>query len=264
MQFNSATWMLFLIVFAAGASFGSFINVVIYRLPHKKSVIRPRSFCPSCGYSIPFYLNIPVLSWVMLMGKCRSCSQPISPRYAIVELLSGLILVAYLAVYGPSLHALVASVLTLVLLPIFFIDFEHKIIPDAISLPGIAVGFLLSLLTGYPGWIDSLIGILVGGGSLLLLGYLGDFLFKKESLGGGDIKLAAMLGAFLGWQKILLVFIISAVLGLIGAVLMMALSSKLKENRQIPFGPFLSLAAIIAFIGGDYLISLYIAHILSA
>ncbi len=262
MQLDSETWMIYALAFALGAALGSFINVLIYRLPLKKSIIRPRSFCPKCGYSIPFYLNIPVISWFMLLGKCRSCKAPISPRYAVVELLAGAIPVAYLAMYGPSYSAMAASVLTLSLIPIFFIDFEHKIIPDVISIPGIVVGFVISLFTGHPGWIGSLLGIAVGGGGLLLLGLLGDFLFKKESLGGGDVKLAAMLGAFLGWEKILLVFIVSSVLGLIGAVIMLVASDKLKQSRQIPFGPFLSMATVIALVCGDYMITFYLHHVL--
>ena len=253
-------WPVYLLLFAAGLSIGSFLNVVIYRLPRNKSVVWPRSYCPSCEKVIPFYLNIPILSYVILMGKCKYCGARISPRYLIIELISGLTVVGYFTYFGFSLQALAAVVLTLVLIPVFFIDFEHRIIPDVISIPGIAIGFGLSFVTAEPGWIGSLIGILLGGGGLLSLGLLGDFLFKKESLGGGDVKLAAMLGAFLGWQKVLFVFISSAALGLIGAVIMMALSKKMRETHQIPFGPFLAAAAVIALFFGDKLISLYLEH----
>jgi len=256
----SEMWPIQLLLFAAGLSIGSFLNVVIYRLPRNKSVVWPRSYCPSCEKVIPFYLNIPIVSYVILMGKCRYCGARISPRYLIIELISGLTVVGYFTYFGLNLQALAAVVLTLVLIPVFFIDFEHRIIPDVISIPGIAIGFGLSFVTAEPGWIGSLIGILLGGGGLLSLGLLGDYLFKKESLGGGDVKLAAMLGAFLGWQKVLFVFISSAMLGLIGAVIMIALSKKMRETHQIPFGPFLAAAAVIALFFGDKLISLYLEH----
>ncbi len=255
-------WPVYLLLFAFGLAAGSFLNVVIYRLPRKKSIIRPRSFCPKCSKPIPFYLNIPVVSYLMLLGRCKYCKTPISPRYAAVELLAGLVVVGYFAYFGFNLQAVAAVVLTLVLIPVFFIDFEHRIIPDTISIPGIVIGFGLSFVTAEPGWIDSLLGILLGGGGLLLLGLFGDYVFKKESLGGGDIKLAAMLGAFLGWQKVLFVFIASAALGIIGAVIMMAISRHARESHQIPFGPFLAAAAVIALLFGDSLIQLYLDHVL--
>ncbi len=253
-------WPLYLLLLLAGLSIGSFLNVVIYRLPRNKSVMWPRSYCPSCERAIPFYLNIPILSYILLGGKCKFCKAPISPRYLTIELISGVTVVGYFAYFGLNLQAVAAVIMTLVLIPVFLIDLEHRIIPDVISIPGIAVGFGLSFVTAEPGWVNSLIGILLGGGGLLLLGLLGDYLFKKESLGGGDVKLAAMLGAFIGWQKVIFVFISSAVLGLIGAAVMMALSQKMRENHQIPFGPFLAAAAVIALLFGDTLISLYIDH----
>jgi len=258
----SQFWPFQLLLFAAGLSIGSFLNVVICRLPRNKSVIWPRSYCPSCKKVIPFYFNVPVVSYLILRGRCRYCKAKISPRYLIIELISGLTVVGYFMYFGLNLQAAAAVVLTLVLIPVFFIDFEHRIIPDVISIPGIAIGFGLSFVTAEPGWIGSLIGILLGGGGLLSLGLLGDYLFKKESLGGGDVKLAAMLGAFLGWQKVLFVFISSALLGLIGAVVMMALSKQMRETHQIPFGPFLAAAAVMALFFGDRVISLYLEHFL--
>ncbi len=257
---STVVWLAYLILFVTGICIGSFLNVVIHRLPRNRSVVRPRSFCPSCRKPIPFYLNIPVLSYLLLLGRCRYCGTRISPRYLIIELLSGFTVAGYIVYFGPNLQGIAAIVLTLVLIPIFFIDFEHRIIPDVISIPGIVIGFGLSFLTAEPGWVASLLGILLGGGGLLSLGLLGDRLFKKESLGGGDVKLAAMLGAFLGWQKVLFVFIASALLGLIGAAIMIVLSKRTRETHQIPFGPFLATAAVIALFFGDRLISLYIKH----
>lgn len=264
MYSNSTTEMLFFyaVLFLAGLSIGSFLNVVIYRLPRSKSIVKPRSACPSCGHTIPFYLNIPIFSYLILLGRCRYCTAKISPRYLIIELISGIAVVGYLAYYGVNWQGLAAVLLTLTLIPVFFIDFEHKIIPDSISIPGIFLGFGLSFLTPEPGWLGSIIGILVGGGGLLAIGLLGDKVFKKESLGGGDVKLAAMLGAFLGWEKVLFVFIASAVLGLIGAVILISVSKNVRENHQIPFGPFLATAAVIALIFGDRLIGLYVDHFL--
>ena len=266
MEMNCSPEMLtiYLLLFIAGMSIGSFLNVVIYRLPRNKSIIRPRSFCPSCGKKIPFYLNIPIISYLMLGGKCKYCKTRISPRYLIVELLSGLTVVGYFAYYGLNMQGLAAVILTLILIPIFFIDFEHRIIPDVITIPGMVIGFGLSFFTTDPGWIGAIIGILIGGGGLLSVGMIGDTVFKKESLGGGDVKLAAMLGAFLGWQKILFIFIASATLGLIGAIIMMTLSKKIRETHQIPFGPFLAMAGVIALFFGNRLIALYINHFFNA
>jgi len=262
-NFSSDMMPMYLLLFVVGLSIGSFLNVVIYRLPRNKSVVWPRSCCTSCGKSIPFYLNIPIFSYLLLRGRCKFCGEKISPRYLVIELLSGLAVVGYFIHFGPTLQALAATIMTLILIPVFFIDFEHRIIPDVISIPGIVIGFGLSFITTEPGWAGSLLGILLGGGGLLSIGLLGDFLFKKESLGGGDVKLAAMLGAFLGWQKVLFVFIASAGIGLIGAVLIMAISRKVRETHQIPFGPFLATAAVIALLFGDSLIALYVDHFLS-
>jgi leader peptidase (prepilin peptidase)/N-methyltransferase len=262
-QFDTDILILYILLFAAGASIGSFLNVVIYRLPRSQSIVRPRSACPSCGVALPLYLNIPVVSYILLLGRCRFCKARISPRYPAIELISGLVVVGYFALYGPTFQTLAATIMTLMLVPVFLIDYEHRIIPDVISIPGILIGFALSFLTLQPTWSDSLIGILVGGGGFLAVGLLGDFLFKKESLGGGDVKLAAMLGAFLGWQKVLFIFIASASLGLLGAVVIMIISDRARENHQIPFGPFMAAAAVIALLFGDRLIGLYIDHFLS-
>jgi leader peptidase (prepilin peptidase)/N-methyltransferase len=259
-EFSPELLGVYVVLFLAGISIGSFLNVVIYRLPRNKSIVRPRSFCPSCGKTIPFYLNVPVLSYVLLLGRCSHCGARISPRYLLIELLSGAAVVAYFHIFGPTLQCVAAVVMTLILIPVFFIDLEHRIIPDAISISGIVLGIALSPFSDEPGWIGSLLGILVGGAGFLSIGLLGDYLFKKESLGGGDVKLAAMLGAFLGWEKVLFVFIASAILGLLGAAVMLIFSRKIRESRQIPFGPFLATAGVIALLAGDRLIAFYIDH----
>ncbi len=157
---------------------------------------------------------------------------------------------------------MVWSVLSSALLVVFFIDLDHRIIPDFITLPGMIAGLAVSFLPGGLGIIDAGIGLVVGGGSLLFTALLGDWLFKKESMGGGDIKLAAVLGAFVGWQKILLIFLSSAVIGLVVSVAIMAVSSKLRETRMIPFGPFLALAAMLAVVYGDQIIRFYVVSIM--
>jgi len=243
-----------------GLSIGSFLNVVIYRLPLGKSVIKPRSACPSCGIVIPWYHNIPVLSYLILRGKCAGCGTKISPRYLFVELVTCSIVVGYYIWLGPAWQTLGYILLTMALLVVFLIDCKHYIIPDQITYPGIVLGLLFAFVNPDLTIIDSGIGLLIGGGGLLLIALLGDWIFKKESMGGGDIKLSAMLGAFLGWQKILFVFIAASIIGLIVSIFAMMLSSSLRENRRIPFGPFLATAAVTAIVVGDYLINLYISR----
>ena len=244
-----------------GCALGSFLNVVIYRLPRKMSIIKPRSACPACKTPIPFYLNIPVISYLFLRGKCRYCGEKISPRYLFVELVAGVIVLGYYFWLGPVWQFIGYSLLSLALVAVFLIDYEHYIIPDQITYPGIVLGVGFSFLNPDITLVQSLLGILVGGGGLLLLALLGDWLFKKESMGGGDIKLTAMLGAFLGWQKVLFVFIASSVIGLVVSIIAMIFSSNLRETRRIPFGPFLAASAILAIVVGDYLINLYLSHL---
>ncbi len=246
-----------------GLAVGSFLNVIIYRVPRKIGFVKGGSRCPHCSSPVRWYHNIPVVSYLVLRGKCANCSQPIALRYPLVELLNA---VFYLYCYWQfelSLHSFALAFLGSSLLVIFFIDLDFQIIPDGITLPGMAIGLLISLVPGGLGIVNALIGLLVGGGALYLIAILGDWLFKKESMGGGDIKMAAMLGAFLGWQKILLVFISSAVIGLFVTVIMMAFSARLRRERLIPFGPFLSIAAVLALVAGDRIISFYITNFLT-
>ncbi len=254
---------IYLWIFAFGLVIGSFLNVLIYRVPRKIEIGLSRSFCPSCKKAIKFYDNIPLLSYLILRGKCRQCRQPISFRYPLVELINGLIYLFYFWLYGVSGQFLIYSFVTSVLLVIFFVDIDFQIIPDVLTIPGIIVGLGTSFLPGGIGIISSAVGLLVGGGALYLVATLGDWLFKKESMGGGDIKMAAMLGAFLGWQKVIIVFMGGAVIGLVIAAIMMIFSKKLRSTRMIPFGPFLAVAAVIAIIYGDQIISYYWHHFLA-
>jgi leader peptidase (prepilin peptidase)/N-methyltransferase len=244
-----------------GLAVGSFLNVVIYRLPRKMKLAVERSMCPNCTNQLKWYHNVPLLSYIFLRGKCAFCGARISLRYPLVELLCGLIFVYLYWQYGLTFQMAAYGVLAVMLLVIFFIDLDHQIIPDVISLPGLAVGLGFSLLPDGIGIMPAFIGLLVGGGSLYAIALLGDWLFRKESMGGGDIKMAAMLGAFLGWQKVLFVFIASAAIGLVVSLVMMLFSARLRETRLIPFGPFLALAAALAVIYGERIIGFYLTNI---
>lgn len=243
-----------------GLAIGSFLNVVIYRLPRKITLITGRSRCPHCERQLKWYHNIPVISFLFLTGKCAFCSGKISLRYPIVELLNGLFYVYFYWQFSLSVEFAVYCFLTSALLVIFLIDLDFQIIPDTVTIPGMVLGLGVSLLPGGVGIIDAVIGLLVGGGSLYAIAVLGDWLFKKESMGGGDIKMAAMLGAFLGWQKVLFVFISSAVIGLLVSVFLMLFSAKLRRERVVPFGPFLATAAMLAIFFGDRVINFYLTQ----
>jgi leader peptidase (prepilin peptidase)/N-methyltransferase len=249
-----------LLIFAGlfGLTIGSFLNVVIYRLPRKIKFLTDRSICPNCSNKLKWYHNIPLFSYLFLRGKCGFCGNHISFRHPLVETINALFYLYYYYSFDLSFNFVVYSILTSVLIVIFFIDLDHQIIPDKITLPGIVIALAISWLPGGIGIIPSLIGFLVGGGSLYLVALLGDFLFKKESMGGGDIKMAAMLGALMGWQKIIFIFMSSAVIGLVISVFLMIFSKNLREQRVVPFGPFIALAAVLAIIYGDTIINYYL------
>ncbi|MCX6825730.1 MAG: A24 family peptidase [candidate division Zixibacteria bacterium] len=245
-----------------GLIIGSFVNVLIYRIPRNIGFVWSRSFCPSCKAQIKSYDNIPVISYLILGGKCRHCKAIISWRYPLIELLNGLGYLLLFIYYGPVVPFGVACFLTSVLIAIFFIDYDFQIIPDILTLPAVIVGLGVSLSPGGMGVVASILGLIVGGGALYLLAIFGDWLFKKESMGGGDIKMAAMLGAFVGWQKIILVFFLAAVIGLVVSLIIMLFSKTLRRTRMIPFGPFLATAAMIALLYGDKLIKFYLQDFL--
>ncbi len=236
-------------VFIFGSMVGSFLNVCIYRMAREESVVKPRSHCPNCNSLIHWYDNIPLLSYILLKARCRFCQKPISLRYPIVELLTALIFLGFYNYFGLSVKLFVYLLFTSGLIIATFVDISHRIIPDEISVGGIIVGFILSLI--FPQiqneklllWaaFHSFLGIVIGGGIIYLTGIIGDFIFKKESMGGGDVKLLAMIGAFFGWKIALLTFFIAP---LFGAVVGIVVKIKTKESL-IPYGPFLSLAALI-------------------
>ena len=238
-----------------GLLIGSFLNVVIYRLPRGQSLVTPPSTCPGCGSRIRPIDNIPVLSWILLGGKCHKCGAPISIQYPIVEVATGFLflLVAWLTPAGPLLVARLLFVVILVVL--FGIDLHHQILPNVITLPGIAIGFLFSLVTP-PGWMNSLIGIALGGGILYAIAAAYYAVRREEGLGMGDVKMLAMIGAFLGWKAVLVTLILSSFAGALVGIGIIALSRG-SMRLALPFGTFLAVGAIAAMIAGEPLVAWY-------
>ena len=250
-------FLLVVIIFMFGLCIGSFMNVCIYRLPASKSIIDPLlSTCPSCNSDIRFYDNIPVLSYLWLKGRCRNCNAPISFRYLLVEVMSGIIAVNVLFAFGLSFEGLIYFAFISSLLIITFIDIDHKIIPDIITLPGILVGLVASFALPAVTLKDSALGLLAGGGSLLIAAWVYNLITSKDGMGGGDIKLLAMIGTIIGWKGVIFtIFISSAVGTVIGMTVMLIKGKNLKF--AIPFGPFLSIGAITYIFFGQRFISWY-------
>ena len=245
------------IVFLFGLCVGSFLNVCIHRIPESKSIVYPGSMCPRCGERIRFYDNIPLLSFLLLKGRCRNCRTPISLRYPLVELLSAAMAVCVTLTYGLTLEAAATYAFIAVLIVITFIDIDHRIIPDVISLPGIAAFFLAARLLPSVTWLDSLIGILAGGGSLFLVAWLYHLITRKEGMGGGDIKLLAMIGAMIGWKGVLFTIFVSSATGTaVGLIVMLIKRQNMK--LAVPFGPFLALGAVAYLFFGPQVIQWYL------
>lgn len=247
----------FIVAFGLGTIIGSFLNVCIHRLPRRESIIWPASRCPACGRPIAGHDNVPLISYLLLMGRCRACGARISLRYPVIELTNGLGYTALLWQFGPGWPTVIYAALFSSLLIVTAIDLEHQIIPDVITLPGIVTGVVCASTVLPVGLIDSALGILLGGGLLWILAWLSPYLFGKEGMGGGDIKLLAMIGAFLGWRPVLLTVIVGALagsvvgLGLIGLRIM-------RRGEYIPFGPFLALGAVVALFFQHELLDWYL------
>jgi leader peptidase (prepilin peptidase)/N-methyltransferase len=264
-------------VFWFGACFGSFLNVCIYRIPEDISVVKPRSRCPKCLKQIEWRDNIPLLSWALLRGKCRNCRMPISPRYFVVEVLTAIIFVLIWLQYSATppprplglvwtpffLHVPVFWVFAFGLLLGTFVDFDHMIIPDRVSLGGIVIGlvfsFLVPTLQLQPGDIDisrttaifrSALGAAVGGALLYGIGCLGKVIFRKDAMGLGDVKLLAAIGAFLGWQATIFTTMISSAIGAVAGIILIIFGGR-EMGSRIPFGPYISVAALIWVLWGS-------------
>ena len=241
-----------------GLCVGSFLNVCIHRLPRKQSVVSPGSRCPSCGYELRWYDNIPVLSYVMLRARCRSCSRPISLQYPLIEVVTAVVFLAHWYAFGPTPLFAARLGFGCALIALFMIDLEHQILPDVITLPGIVIGVALSLFLP-PGPIESLIGVLLGGGLLWAIAEAWFRLRKVDAMGFGDVKMLAMVGAWLGWKMVVLTFVLSSMMGgLVGAVLLA--SRRADMATRVPFGTMLAVAAMIASLYGGPIVAWYLSR----
>lgn len=256
-------WSLYLIAGIIGAILGSFANVCIYRIPRDESVIWPGSHCPHCGHRITPWENIPLLSYLILRGRCRECHRRISLAYPALELVSVLLsLFTWWYFQAPIAFLVYFCLLIMPLLIASVIDLKHYILPDSITLPGIVIGVAVHVLLegrgdGLAHLIDSGLGILIGGGTLFLVAMAYEKIKKQEGLGGGDVKLIAMLGAFFGWRAAILILLMSSLLGsIVGLFLIIALRKNMKY--AIPFGPFLAASGITYLFVGERLIDWYL------
>ena len=247
------------VVAALGLAVGSFLNVCIYRLPRRESLAFPASHCTACGRSLRWYENVPVLAYVILRGRCRTCGARISPVYPLIELAAGALAVLWYGQFGLSILFASRLLFAFALLVLFVIDLQHRILPDVITLPGVLVGFAFSLF-GPPGWLDSLIGLLAGGGFLYLLAEAWWLIRHEEAMGFGDVKMLGMIGAFLGWQLMIFTLMFAS---LMGAVVGLAIIAAGKGDRksQLPFGTFLALAALAACIIGTPVVEWYTGYL---
>ncbi|MBF0570243.1 MAG: prepilin peptidase [Candidatus Omnitrophica bacterium] len=249
-------------MFIVGAMTGSFLNVCIVRLPLEKSIVFPGSHCVACRTPIKWYDNIPLISWLLLGGRCRACKERISFRYWLVELLTGVIFLLFYLHYGiqPVLWPYLVMVSGFIVAT--FVDFEHRIIPDEVSIGGMVAGVVFSLFipqlhgvrSPFLGAGFSLVGLLVGSGTIYLMGMFGDFIFKKETMGGGDVKLMGMVGAFMGWKLAVLTFFLAPFFGA-GFGIVEKIRTK---DSTIAYGPFLIMAALVSLFWGEKIIYFFL------
>jgi leader peptidase (prepilin peptidase)/N-methyltransferase len=235
----------------AGAAVGSFLNVCISRLPGGVSIVSPPSRCPGCLQPIRYYDNIPLISYLVLRGRCRDCGEPISLKYPLVELITALMALLLYWKFGLTLKYPVAFIFVGALIVITFIDLDHQIIPDSITLPGIPLFWLGAVFVMGLTWLDATLGLLIGGGCLYAIAVGYELLTKREGMGGGDIKLLAMVGAFLGWQSLLFILLVSSVIGAVVGMTIMILKGR-DMKYAVPFGPFLSAAAVAYLFAGAW------------
>ncbi len=273
--------MITVVVLLFGLIVGSFLNVCIVRLPRGRSIVTPPSHCPRCKKGIKFYDNIPVISFLILRGKCRACGEPISWRYPAVELLNGLMYVWTVREFGLGGEMFLVMAFCSSLIVITFIDFDHQIIPDVITLPGMLVGLMLApfvmsaLADPLPfhldgllphagpylkGVLNSFIGLLFGAAPLFTIGWLWGRLRNIEAMGGGDVKLMGMAGSFLGWKGALLTIMLGALAGSVVGITLILLHRH-KMDKVIPFGPFLAIGAVMTLFYGYDIVSWYLGLI---
>ncbi len=246
-----------------GLCVGSFLNVVIYRLPRNLSLAFPGSHCTVCDYQLKWYDNIPVLSWILLRGKCRKCGEPISPRYMVVELLNMLLWLLSVLFFwqGSPVYAVVSAITCSAMLCIFFIDLEHMLIYNRFILIVAAAGLVAMFHDGYTKPADHIIGAMVGGGVFLLLYFGAIWLLKREAMGFADVKLTAAIGLLLGWQRLLFAVLVASVVGSIVLVLLNRIRNQ-ERTTEYPFGPFLTGGALVSLFVGAPLITWYVGILL--
>lgn len=239
-----------------GLAVGSFLNVCIHRLPRGQSLNSPPSRCPSCDYRLRWFDNIPVLSYVLLGGRCRKCRAGISIRYPLVELITMALFVIHGDVFGWSALLVPRLVFACAMVVLFAIDLEHQLLPNVITLPGIVVGLIASAVLP-PGLVDAAIGVLIGGGVLWLIGEAYFRYSGHEGMGGGDVKMLAMIGAFLGWKLVLVTLVLSSIAGsLIGLAVIGSRKGGMKY--ALPYGTFLALGALVASLAGETIVNWYV------
>lgn len=242
----------YIAAFLFGSVIGSFLNVCICRIPKKESIVFPPSHCPACNKKIKPYDNIPIISYILLKGRCRECRGKIAFQYPLVEFLNAAGYVVMIWEFGVGINAVIYALLFSALIVVTFIDLEHQIIPDRITLPGILIGFILGAAVLPVGWLNSLIGLFLGGGLFYLVAVA-----SRGGMGGGDIKLIAMIGAFLGWKHTLLTIFLGALAGSIVGLSLMIFKGKGRKH-PVPFGPFLALGAVASLLWGSDIINWYI------
>jgi leader peptidase (prepilin peptidase) / N-methyltransferase len=240
-----------------GLAIGSFLNVCIHRIPRQASIARPASSCPHCGYVLRAYDNIPVISYAMLGGRCRQCRAPISIRYPIVEIVTMAVFLVHYWVFGLDIILIPRLLFACAMIVLFAIDLEHHLLPNVITLPGIVVGLAFSAMVP-PGLTDALIGALAGGGILWLIGEAYYRYSGQEGMGGGDVKMLAMIGAFLGWKLVVLTLVLSSILGSVVGMVVLAIRRG-GMKYALPYGTFLSLAALTASLVGSRIVDWYLA-----
>jgi leader peptidase (prepilin peptidase)/N-methyltransferase len=249
-----------LIAFLFGAVVGSFLNVCIYRLPRGESVVTPRSHCPGCGTLIRAWDNVPLVSFLILRGRCRDCGRPISSRYPLVEGLTGLLFALTAARFGMTPLAVSLLLLVSALVVVAFVDLDHQVIPNVITLPGIPLGLLAGLAVGGPPILDRILGALTGAGFLYLVLLYGSSWYGQDAMGEGDLNLMALIGAFLGWRAVILTLLVGCLSGSLVGLTLIALR-RLGRREHIPFGPFLVLGALVSLFWGDALFAWYASHL---
>jgi len=257
---GSHGWLVGL-VFVLGTMLGSFANVLIHRLPRRESIVTPGSRCPHCHTPIRPWDNLPILSYLLLRGRCRRCGSRISPRYLIVEVLGGALLAALVWRFGVTLVAVRFAILALALLVVFFTDLETGLIPNAITYPGIVVGLILAAVWGRDAFVSSLLTAAGAGGVFLLIGILSRLAFRQEAMGVGDMKLAAMLGAFLGTPGVIVALFLAVAIGAAAGLILIGLRLRTRKD-VIPFGTALAAGAVIAMFSQEAILRWYLGRLL--